>query len=149
MLFRSLYYAREDTRRPFNYAIVSLVVNAVIAFALMPVIGYLAAALGTTLSSWAMVWQLWRGTRSMGEAASLDSRFRRRVPLVFVSSAVMGLVLWGLMEFFGTAAILPGQRLGILLLLILAGAVSYFATVFLTGAMGVKELKSVLRRRKS
>lgn len=148
-VLQPLYYAREDTRRPFNYAIVSLVVNAVIAFALMPVIGYLAAALGTTLSSWAMVWQLWRGTRSMGEAASLDSRFRRRVPLVFVSSAVMGLVLWGLMEFFGTAAILPGQRLGILLLLILAGAVSYFATVFLTGAMGVKELKSVLRRRKS
>lgn len=148
-VLQPLYYAREDTRRPFNYALVSLVVNAVLAFALMPVIGYLAAALGTTLSSWAMVWQLWRGTRTMGEAVRLDARFRRRVPLVFVSAAVMGLVLWGLMAAFGAAATAPGHRAGILLLLILAGAASYFACAFLTGAMGMTELKSFLRRRRS
>jgi putative peptidoglycan lipid II flippase len=41
-----LYYAREDTRSPFRFALWSMVVNAALAFGLMPWIGFSAAAMG-------------------------------------------------------------------------------------------------------
>ncbi|MGA0540007.1 murein biosynthesis integral membrane protein MurJ [Neotabrizicola sp. VNH66] len=142
-VLQPLFYAREDTRRPFNYAVVSMVVNAVVAFGLMPFTGYLAAALATTLSSWVMVWQLWRGTRSMGEAAALDDRFLYRSQRILLSSGVMAAVLWGLVWLMGAASTRPLP----LLLLIVAGAGSYFAAAAVTGAMRPAEIKGFLRRR--
>ena len=73
-----LFFAREDTKRPFYYAVVAMVLNAVVAIGLAPVIGYIAAAFGTTATAWAMVWMLWRGTQAMGDAAKPDARLIRR-----------------------------------------------------------------------
>ncbi len=145
-VLQPLYYAREDTRRPFVFAVISMVVNAAAAFGLMPLFGYLAAALGTTLSSWAMVWQLWHGTRSMDESARLDARFLRRLPLILLSAAAMGLALWAMTLAFGDATYARGTRTPILAVLVLAGAAVYFGVALLTGAMGLTELKAFLRR---
>ena len=57
-VLQPLFYAREDTRRPFYYALAAMVLNVVVAVGLMPVIGFAAAALGTTLAGWGMVAQL-------------------------------------------------------------------------------------------
>lgn len=146
-VLQPLYYAREDTRRPFNFAVISMVVNAVAAFGLMPVFGYLAAAVGTTLSSWVMVAQLWHGTRSMGTATRLDERFRRRVPLILLAAGVMGVALWLMWWAMGDAVLARGTRTPALAALVLGGAAVYFATVLATGGMGLAELKSFLRRR--
>ncbi|RMD95495.1 MAG: murein biosynthesis integral membrane protein MurJ, partial [Alphaproteobacteria bacterium] len=50
------FFARSDTRTPFRFALVAMAVNAVVAIGLAPLIGFSAAALGTTLAAWAMVW---------------------------------------------------------------------------------------------
>ena len=60
-VLQPLYFAREDTKRPFYYALVALVVNAGLAIGLAPFIGYIAAAIGTTLAGWATVGLLWWG----------------------------------------------------------------------------------------
>lgn len=141
-----LYYAREDTRRPFNYALVALVVNAAIAIGLMPFIGFIAAALGTTLAGWAMVWQLMRGARTMGEASRIDDRFRRRLWRIIAASLAMGAILWlaavTLSPFFGA----PTLRYAALAALILIGMVGYFATGHLLGAFRMGEFRRALRR---
>ncbi len=92
-VYQPLFYAREDTVRPFRYALVSLAVNAGLAVGLAFAIGYLAAAIGTTVAGWAMVWLLWRGARGMGEAAVPDDKLRRRLPRIVGASAVMGVCL--------------------------------------------------------
>src|SRR5690606_2643707 len=92
-VLQPLYFAREDTRTPFRFAVISMVVNAVLAVGLVPVFGFLAAALGTTLSGWVMTWQLWSGSRGMGDAAATDERLRRRLPRIVAAAAVMGLCL--------------------------------------------------------
>ena len=61
-----IYFAREDTRTPFRFALVSMVVNLVLAVGLSYWFGYLAAAIGTSVAGWVMLVLLWRGTRSMG-----------------------------------------------------------------------------------
>ena len=47
-VLQPLFYAREDTKSPFRYAVVAMVVNAGLAIGLAPAIGYMAAATATT-----------------------------------------------------------------------------------------------------
>ncbi len=145
-VLQPLYYARHDTRRPFYYAVVSMVVNAVLAVGLMPFIGFIAAALGTTLAAWAMVAQLWLGARGMGEAATLDDRFRTRIWRIAGASAVMGVALVVVQAMLGGMLIAPGMRYAALGVLVLAGMVVYFAAAVALGAMRVVELRGTLRR---
>ncbi len=147
-VLQPLYYAREDTQSPLRYAVVSMVLNAAVAVGLMSVLGYLAAAIATTLSSWVMVVQLWRGSRAMGEAAALDDRFKYRLPRMIAASVVMGGVLWGLVWLLGAALETPGLRALSLLCLVVAGAMTYFTTAAMLGAMSLQELRSALRRQR-
>ncbi|HEY0212174.1 MAG TPA: murein biosynthesis integral membrane protein MurJ [Paenirhodobacter sp.] len=148
-VLQPLYYAREDTRRPFNYAIISMLVNAGFAVGMMPVMGFVAAALATTVSGWVMLLQLWWGARGMGDAARPDARFRRRAIRIVLASAAMGVVLW-----LGTQALTPmlaarGARWGALGLLCGGGIVFYFGFGALVGAYRPADLKSMLRRKRA
>ncbi len=147
-VLQPLFYAREDTRSPFRYAVVSMVVNAALAIGLLPLIGWLAAAVATTVSAWVMVWQLWHGSRAMGDAARLDERFRYRLPRIAFASALMGAVLWGLTLALGDALSTPGLRTPALGAVVLAGMAVYFGTVLTIGGMSWVELKGAFRRQR-
>ena len=144
-ILQPLYFAREDTRTPFRFALFSMVVNAVVAFGLMGTIGFLAAAIGTTLAAWVMVAQLWWGTRAMGQAARADARLRRATPRILLASALMAVALWFMMGWLDASGIgrIPG-----LAILVFGGAAIYFALAFATGAYRLSELKTAVRRRK-
>lgn len=142
-ILQPLYFAREDTKTPFRFALMSMVVNAVVAFGLMPVIGFLAAALGTTIAAWVMVGQLWWGTRAMGLAARADSRLRRATPRLMLSSALMAAGLWLARDWLAATGV---ARVPALALLVFGGAAIYFALAFATGAYRLSELKAATRR---
>ncbi len=141
-----LYFAREDTRRPFKFALAAMVVNAALAIGLAPLVGYLAAAIGTTLSSWAMAWQLWRGSRAMGAAATLDDRFRARLPRILAASAIMGALLWIGALALAVPLAAPTLRYAALGLLVAAGIAAYFAAAHALGALRFSEIRRTLRR---
>ena len=145
-VFQPLYYAREDTRRPFRFAVWSMLVNAAFAVGLMPVMGFMAAALATTFAGWTMVWQLWRGARDMGPEAGFDDRFRQRLPRILLAALVMGVILWLTTRLLGPALGTPGWRFAALAGLIAAGVAGYFATGFAIGAFRLAEFRSALRR---
>lgn len=143
-VLQPLYYAREDTRSPFRFAVVAMVVNVVLAIGLSPVIGYLAAAVATSAAGWAMMALLWRGARDMGPAAQIDDRLRRRVWRILAASAGLGAVLilgeWALRPL---AAITRG---GALALLVIGGSALYFVFSHLLDAFRFSELRSAMRR---
>ena len=147
-VLQPLYYAREDTRRPFHYAVIAMVVNAGFAVGLMPVLGFLAAALATTVSAWVMVWQLWRGARGMGEAARFDDRLRARLPRILAAALVMGAVLWGATLVLGPMLGLAGWRYLGLALLVVTGMLAYAVTGILIGAFHISDFRSLLRRQR-
>ncbi len=141
-----VYFARENTKTPFNYAFISMLVNAVIAIGLAPVIGFVAAAWGTTLAGWANAGLLWWGARRYGDAARPDARLIRALPRLLLASGVMGAVIWGLGVALAPAMATPTLRYGALALLVLVGAVVYGVAVLATGAMRVSDLRAALRR---
>ncbi len=141
-----LYFAREDTKRPFYFALAAMVLNFALAVGLSPAIGFIAAAIGTTLTGWAMVLMLWLGARNMGEAARFDGRFRKRLTRIILASLGMGGVLFLaeilLSPLFGAGSL----RYLALAVLIAVGIVSYFGIGQLIGAFKLGEFKRAMRR---
>ncbi|TLP59353.1 murein biosynthesis integral membrane protein MurJ [Parasedimentitalea maritima] len=145
-LLQPLYFAREDTKSPFRFALVAMVVNAALAFGLKPVVGWIAPAVAASAAGWVMVALLMFGARGMGEVARFDTRFHRRIWRIVAASAVMGVILLALVSTFGWLFTLPSWRYLALLGLIILGAISYFGAGQLLGAFKLGEFKRAMRR---
>ena len=144
-IFQPLYFAREDTRRPFYFALVSMLVNVVVAVGLWSTLDYLSAALATSLASWSMVALLWFFARGYGQAAQFDTRVKQRLPRILAACLLMGVVLYGLAYVMAPALQLAGWRYLALAVLLTLGALSY-ARAF--GAFVPAELRASLKRKR-
>ncbi|KCV82902.1 integral membrane protein MviN [Actibacterium atlanticum] len=145
-VLQPVFYAREDTKRPFHYAVVAMVVNAALAIGLAPVIGFIAAAIAASVAGWAMAALLWVGSRKMGADVQLDARFYGRLPRIIAASAIMGAALWLAEAVLHEALYTDTLRYGALALLIVIGKGVYLAAAHATGALRLSELKSSMRR---
>ncbi len=145
-LLQPLFFAREDTRSPFRYAVVAMVVNAGLAFGLYPLLGWIAPAIAASAAGWAMVGLLILGARRMGEEARFDDRFKRRAWRIVAASIGMGIVLYAAIQLFGWTFQLPGWRYLALLALIVVAAATYFLLGHLLRAFEISEFKKALRR---
>ncbi len=147
-VFQPGFYAREDTRTPTRFAIVSVVVNIVASIGLSLWLGHVGIALATTLAAWINAGLL-GFTLSRRGLFALDERLRRRLPRIVLSGLVMGgLLLTGshlLRANYADGAGFMAAAWG-LLLLVTGGALGYFAFAHVTGAMRLGEIKSMLKR---
>lgn len=145
-VLQPLFYAREDTSRPFRYAVVSMVLNALIAVGLMPWLGFAAAAWATTLAGWVMVWQLWSGSRRMGPEATMDDRFRARLPRIIAAALIMGAALYAAAWALAPWLDARHWRFAALGVLITLGIVTYFGAGALIGAFRLSEFRALRRK---
>jgi len=145
-ILQPVYFAREDTRRPFYYAVVAMIVNVVLAIGLAPVLGWIAPAIATTAAGWAMFALLAIGARRYGDAAKFDARFHQRIWRIIAASLIMGAALWFADLQLGALMATSGWRSLGLLILIVLGAVTYFGSGQLIGAFRMSEFRSALRR---
>ncbi len=148
-VLQPLFFAREDTRTPFRYAVWSMIVNAVVAISLAPVIGWIACALATTTAGWFMVAQLLFGGRKLGEVARFDARFRKRIWRMSLAAAVMGGALLVAMAVMQPALDAPGWRYLALTVLIVFGMAVYAIAGQMFGAFLLSDFKSAFKRRRS
>lgn len=148
-VLQPLFFAREDTRTPFRYAVWSMGVNAVLAVGLVPLAGWLSPAIATTTAAWVMVGMLGVGGRKLGTSARFDDRFRRRVPRIAAASVIMAGILWGTYLLLSGMLSLNYWRYIALILLVAAGMVSYALTGQAIGAFRLSDFRSALRRKRS
>ena len=145
-ILQPLYFAREDTRSPFRYAVVAMVVNALVAVGLAPLIGWIAAAIATSLAAWVMVGLLSIGARPMGDVARFDARFHGRIWRIIAASLAMGAVRWCAMVVMTPFFAMAGWRYLALLGLIMIGIISYFGIGQMIGAFRLGEFKRAFQR---
>jgi len=150
------YFAREDTKTPMVYATINMLINVVLSVALFLVfkaygwMPHLGIAIATTVAGWINAAQLWWTLRQRGEFVA-DGRLLRTLPMILLSSALMGAVLW-----FADGALSPylarsnpfWVRAGALGALVSAGLVSYAAFVFGTGIFKISQLKTLIRKKR-
>ncbi len=140
-----IFFAREDTKRPFQYALISMVVNVVLAIGLSPWFGYLAAAIGTSVAAWIMLAQLILGSRKYA-GIKLDTRLKNAMPRIVLSCVIMAVLLfgaaYGLSEYLAT----PRIRYLALAALVLISMVIYLGSILSSGAMKVADLRRMIKR---
>lgn len=148
-VFSPAYFAREDTRTPMWFAMISVAVNIAGALALFPVLSYVGVALATTAAGWINALLLATVLSKRGDF-TLDARMRSALPRIIFASLAMGLALVGLMHFcmpFFDGATAFMLRLLVLALLVAAGAVIYFLIAWWSGALDLAALKASFRRK--
>ncbi|MEM6663977.1 MAG: murein biosynthesis integral membrane protein MurJ [Pseudomonadota bacterium] len=138
------YFAREDTKTPLNFALVSMLVNLVVAIGLAPLVGFIAAAIATTLAAWVNLVLLMRGLRELDDDLTLDSGLRHRLPRIFIASIAMGALVLGICEmlqnFVSTHPVI--SLVGIVVFAVTA----YGCIVVWLGGLRVQDLRSAIRR---
>ena len=141
-----LFFARENTKTPFRYALISMIINAGLAIGLSPYIGFLAAAIGTTIAGWSMLLLLWLGSRKLGSAAAMDARLKSKIPKIIFASLFMGAALLGAAYLIEPWLYGSPIRYAALGALIVFGILVYAAAILLTGALRPADLKAMFRR---
>ena len=144
-VYQPLFFAREDSRTPMIYALVSMVINAGVAITLMYSLGYLAAAFGTTISAWIMLLMLGRSSLKMGLSAQLDNRNRHVLPRIVLSSIIMGVMLFAMVHWAGDQFRLDTVRYLYLVIMVLAGILVYFASCMLLRTWSLDEIRELVR----
>lgn len=146
-VYQPIYFARENTKTPFNFALFSMLVNAAVAIGLLSTLGYLAAALGTTLAGWAMLLLLIWGTRKFSGAGKFDSQLRKTLSKIIIASILMGsgLILGDFI--LGSWLYQPGIRYFSLVLLIMGGFVVYVLSHLLLKTWEWTRLKGLFQNK--
>ena len=137
------FFARHDTSTPVRAAMASVAVNVALNLALMHSLQQVGMALATAASGWVnfgiLVWRL-----KKLDHFTVDARLKSRLVRIIAACLVMSFVLWGadtLLE-----PVLP-WRLPLVILLIAAGGGAYGIAAVLLGAVNLRELKGMLRRK--
>ena len=141
------FYARQDTRTPVRYAMISVGVNLALNLALIPLIGHIGPPLATAAAATVNVVLLYRTLGKRGHFAA-DVRLKRRLPRLAVAALLMGAALFAgeaLLDPYLTATF--WTRVAALLVLVSVGAAVYGLASLVTGAYRVADLKALVRRR--
>lgn len=147
-VLQPLFFARGDTKSPFRYAMLSVIVNAGVAFGLSPFIGWIACAWATTIAGWGMVGLLILGSRNFGAVARFDARYHKRIWRIIAAALIMGGLLYGAQHILAPALSMSGMRYIALIALIAVGIAGYFAVAHMIGALRLSDIKGAMRRRK-
>ena len=140
------FFARGDTATPVRVGIAVVVLNLVLNLLLTRTLAHVGIALATGIAAWVNVIVLaWLLHRS--GAWRPDRRLRRAMPRLLLANLAMGAVVWGVDAALFGSGWLPGGRLVCLALLIGAGMATYFAVAHALGALDLRELRRLRRRR--
>ena len=145
-VLQPLYFAQENTRTPFRFALYAMVVNAALAIGLMDFLGWVAPAIATTVSSWVMVGLLAYGVRRFGNMGKIGAKGRQRLIRISLSAIGMGTGLWLLDSLSATYIDTTLLRILYAAALVVAGVLLYTVFARYSGALTQAELKRVLGR---
>jgi putative peptidoglycan lipid II flippase len=143
------FYARQDTRTPVRYAVISMVVNLALNVALIYPLRHMGPPLATAIASTVNVWLLYATLRKRGHFLP-DARLKRRWWRLALAALAMGAVIWFLQPYLmpyvhGTWLV----RIAAMAALVGAGALVYAVATFALGAFSRDDLQFLRRRRAS
>ena len=133
------FFARQDTRTPFQLAAVAVAVNVVLNLWMFRWFGHVGLALATSVSAWVHFWLLCRGTSARGY---LDVRGQARSSLRALVAAVcmgLGLAAAGPSEAYWLVAPAVDRVLWLLALVALGGFV--YALALVAGGLRLGDIR--------
>lgn len=152
-ILQPAFFARQDTRTPMRFSLISVGVNIALGVALFYAIGFEGVAIATSVAAWITVLQMWVSLTRRGVWRP-STRAASKIVRVSLASVALGavMVLANLLrpQIEGAVgAVLPhGVKEISLVLVCMAGLGLYPALLFASGGVTVAEAKALFRRRK-
>ncbi len=140
------FFARKDTRTPVYTAAISLVINVIANFLLVPRFGVVGLALGGAIGAWSNCAMLYAILARRGYYR-LTGLVAGRIARIALAAAVMGTVLWYAMPYgaqWYSGSVL--ERVVAVIALVGLGATIFFGIAILLGVVN-RETVGQLRRR--
>jgi putative peptidoglycan lipid II flippase len=142
------YFAREDTKTPMRYTIITAITNMLLVYPLYLWLGPVGCALATSIAGWVNVGLLWFGLRGAG-FMGLTEGFYSRVGRMLLAATIMGAAVWGMAEFGESILMAKGaffKRLGTMGVLVSIGLLIYLAAAIGMRVYSIADLKRKFRR---
>jgi len=142
------FYSRQDTATPVKTAVVVLVANIVLNFALIPPFGIAGLASAIAICSWLNCIILYTILHRRGHfriEGWLASRVARQLLAAGAMVAALIAIRMGLAGWFSGSV---GHRLAGVAAIVGGGMIVYFPLVWILGGTDRDELRSLLRRRR-
>lgn len=147
------FFAREDTKAPMRFALISMGLNIVLGaaffFALRAtgVAGFPGLAIATTLAAWVNVILMIGALARRGDYAPSPKAMNRLIRIAIVSAA-LGVALYFCQANRDALIAMLGSKEAAVALMILGGGTAYFIVLFLVGAVTISEVRAAFRREK-
>jgi putative peptidoglycan lipid II flippase len=147
-VFSTAYFAREDTRTPVRFAVTCAIINTVLALTFITPLRHVGIALATGITAWINLALLMHGLHKK-KHLDLPLNSVKRSALIVVAGGIMAAVLWGLDNYvLHTMEGTMWHKALDLALLVGAGGVSYFGSLFAFGVFNKQSLKALFPKRK-
>jgi putative peptidoglycan lipid II flippase len=138
------FYARQDTRTPMRIGVIAMVVNIVASLLLVYPFAHVGLATAISLSAFVNAGLLYRRLRHDNVYRPLPG-WILLLARTFAATAVMGLVIaYGAGDIEGWLTASAADRIARLTLWVVAGVLTYLATIIL---LGIRPAQFLLRRR--
>ena len=140
-VFSSFFFARNDTKTPFYISLVSVLINIIISISLFNKVGFVIIPIATSISSWfnSILLYIFLIKKKF---FLLNSTFIFRFPRIIISSLIMGLIFYFLLEQFSEKLVFEETLKFIYLLLcIVLALISYLVIATFTKAFKLNDIK--------
>lgn len=150
-IYAPAFFAREDTRAPMRYALISMALNVILGAALFFALrasgapGFPGLAIATSAAAWANVGLMIRSLVARGAYAPSGEAWTR-LARIALAAAALGAVLAAAGSERAFLESLFGRKEIVIGLLILLSGIVYFPLLFLLRAVTVGEVRAAFRR---
>lgn len=153
-ILQPAFFAREDTKTPMRFALISVAVNIVAGVTLFFLIGIPGIAMATSLAAWIAVIQMLLALWRRGDYRPRPFVLSKIARVALASAAMGGALAFAAFNRAGIEAVLARLPLPLIgpkevgvLLLSIAGLLLYGLLVFAFGGVTRGELRTAMTRR--
>ena len=140
-IFSNFFFARNNTKIPFYFSLISVSLNVIISVSLFNKVGFIIIPIATSISSWINVFMQYFLIKKRN-LHIFDSKFIYRTPRMILSVVVMGVVLYLLLGFFSDKFDYnESWKFIYLFIIVTVSVVSYFLISNFSGAFKFKDIK--------
>jgi putative peptidoglycan lipid II flippase len=151
-ILQPAFFARQDTRSPMRFALVSVVVNVVVGVALFFVMGVPGIAAATAVAAWVNVGQMMYALAKKGHYRASSQTISRLVR-VLLATVLLGLMLAAAQAYRPVLEApfhgMHGAKEITVIAVTIAAALVYPILLFAFGGVTPAELKAVLKRKRA
>ena len=136
-VFSTSFFAREDTKTPVKYAIISACINTVLAVILILPFKHVGIATSTAISAWFNLFMLVRKLKKRNQLALHEDVFIKLIK-IFISAVVLGAVAW-----FGYNINTELNLIMQLISVIIIAKFAYFLSLYMLGVFNLSSIKDM------